>query len=91
MADPASLEQFQEFAIHRSARQLKEAEPRTWAPPRLTGEAQAAMAEIQHGGYGAGVADAVPAHLFDGTLIRSGPAKSTRRSPGDDDEPHRWA
>ena len=37
------LAQMQEFCIHRSAYQLKEADPHTFAIPRLLGEAKAAM------------------------------------------------
>ena len=33
----ATLEQFLEFVVHRSAYQLKEADPHSWAIPRLTG------------------------------------------------------
>jgi hypothetical protein len=38
-----SLEQFHEFVIHRSAYQLKEADPHSWALPRLWGAPKAAM------------------------------------------------
>src|SRR4051812_38974779 len=44
----------QEFAIHRSAYQLKEADPHTWAIPRLSGPGRAAMIEIQADEYGNG-------------------------------------
>ena len=37
----------EELAIHRSGYQLKEADPHTWAIPRLTGRAKAAMVKIQ--------------------------------------------
>ena len=45
----ATTEQFREFAIHRSIYQLKEADPHTWAIPRLTGRAKAALVDIQTG------------------------------------------
>jgi hypothetical protein len=45
---------FREFAIHRSAYQLKEADPHTWAIPRLHGAPKAAMVEIQADEYGSG-------------------------------------
>ena len=32
-----SLDELREFAVHRSAYQLKEADPHTWAIPRFTG------------------------------------------------------
>ena len=44
-----------ELAIHRSGYQLKEADPHTWAIPRLTGRAKAAMVMIQADEYGGGV------------------------------------
>jgi pyrroloquinoline quinone (PQQ) biosynthesis protein C len=50
----ATLEQFREFAIQRSIYQLKEADPHTWAIPRLTGRAKAALVEIQVDEYGGG-------------------------------------
>ena len=39
----ATLEQFVEFAIHRSAYQLKEADPHSWALPRFSGPRKAAL------------------------------------------------
>lgn len=64
MAEVGTLEQMREFAVHRSAYQLKEADPHTWGIPRLTGRAKAALVEIQRGEYGDGVAEAVHATLF---------------------------
>lgn len=60
--------QAEELAVHRSAYQLKEADPHTWAIPRLTGEAKAAMVAIQYDEYGDGVASAMHASLFADTL-----------------------
>jgi hypothetical protein len=53
-----------EFAIHRSAYQLKEADPHTWAIPRLRGHAKAALAEIQADEYGGGVPEEMHSSLF---------------------------
>ena len=53
-----------EFAIHRSAYQLKEADPHTFAIPRLAGPGRAAMIEIQADEYGAGVPGAAHSELF---------------------------
>jgi hypothetical protein len=53
-----------EFAVHRSAYQLKEADPHTWAIPRLTGLSKAALVDIQHGEYGEGRPADVHANLF---------------------------
>jgi hypothetical protein len=60
----ATLEQFREFLIHRSAYQLKEADPHSWAIPRLDGAAKAALVEVQADEYGGGRPDRVHATLF---------------------------
>ena len=72
MATSGTLEQFREFAIHRSAYQLKEADPHTWAIPRLTGRAKAALVEIQRGEYGNGTLSDVHANLFAAVLDELG-------------------
>lgn len=72
MAEHGSLEQLREFAIHRSAYQLKEADPHTWALPRLGGRPKAAMVTIQADEYGQGVAKDMHAELFAGTLRELG-------------------
>jgi hypothetical protein len=54
MQQRADREQFTEFAVHRSIYQLKEADPHTWAVPRLAGRAKAALVEIQVDEYGDG-------------------------------------
>jgi hypothetical protein len=59
-----TLEQLREFMIHRSAYQLKEADPHTWAIPRLHGKPKAAMVEVQADEYGAGRAERIHAQLF---------------------------
>ena len=68
MEEAGTIEQLREFAIHRSAYQLKEADPHTWAIPRLTGRAKAALVEIQRGEYGDGVVEDVHANLFAAVL-----------------------
>ncbi|MGB9035450.1 MAG: iron-containing redox enzyme family protein, partial [Paeniglutamicibacter sp.] len=52
VAREATLEQAREFLIHKSIYQLKEADPHTWAIPRLTGRAKSALVEIQADEYG---------------------------------------
>jgi len=52
MRDHGSLAEMREFVVHRSAYQLKEADPHTWTIPRLTGGAKRLLAEIQSGEYG---------------------------------------
>ena len=60
----ADLDQFREFLIHRSAYQLKEADPHSWAIPRLHGPAKAALVEVQADEYGGGRPERVHATLF---------------------------
>jgi hypothetical protein len=60
----ASLEEVLEFVVHRSAYQLKEADPHSWAIPRLSGAPKAAMIEIQSDEYGGGRAEWIHAELF---------------------------
>jgi hypothetical protein len=53
-----------EFMVHRSAYQLKEADPHSFAIPRLSGPAKAALVEIQSDEYGGGRPERVHAELF---------------------------
>jgi hypothetical protein len=64
MKSNATLEQFREFLIHRSAYQLKEADPHSWAIPRLDGAAKAALVEVQADEYGGGRPERVHSTLF---------------------------
>jgi hypothetical protein len=64
----ATLAQFREFAVHRSIYQLKEADPHTWAIPRLGGRAKAALVEIQVDEYGGGQLARMHSELFRGAL-----------------------
>ncbi|HEX2042144.1 MAG TPA: iron-containing redox enzyme family protein [Acidimicrobiales bacterium] len=72
MAEQGTLDQIREFAVHRSAYQLKEADPHTWAIPRLTGRAKAAMVEIQADEYGGGLEADMHASLFADTMAALG-------------------
>lgn len=72
MAGRGTLEQMRELCIHRSAYQLKEADPHTWAIPRLAGEAKAAMVEIQQDEYGNGERGAMHSSLFAETMEELG-------------------
>jgi Iron-containing redox enzyme len=54
----------EEFAIHRSGYQLKEADPHTWGIPRLRGRSKAAMVKIQADEYGGGSPKEMHSHLF---------------------------
>jgi hypothetical protein len=55
---------FSEFLAHRSIYHLKEADPHSWAIPRLSGAAKAALVEIQSDEYGGGRADWMHSALF---------------------------
>jgi Iron-containing redox enzyme len=64
----ASLDELLEQVVHRSAYQLKEADPHSWAIPRLTGGPKAALVEIQADEYGGGRAERIHAVLFENTM-----------------------
>ena len=64
----ATTEQMLEFVTHRSAYHLKEADPHTWAIPRLRGPAKAALVEIQADEYGGGRGDRIHSVLFAKTV-----------------------
>jgi hypothetical protein len=68
LARDASFGQFREFVIHRSAYHLKEADPHTWVIPRLSGNAKAALVEIQADEYGGGDAPRMHSSLFADTM-----------------------
>jgi hypothetical protein len=72
LAQRGTAEQFREFAVHRSAYQLKEADPHTWALPRLAGAPKAAMVEIQADEYGAGIERDMHQNLFAVTMSELG-------------------
>lgn len=64
LARRAQLEQFRELLVVRSVYHLKEADPHTWAIPRLRGAVKAALVEIQADEYGGGRPEWVHAALF---------------------------
>ncbi|MDP9094564.1 MAG: iron-containing redox enzyme family protein [Actinomycetota bacterium] len=64
----ASRQQFMEFVMHRSVYHLKEADPHSWAIPRLSGRAKAALLEIQTDEYGRGNLAQMHSELFRATL-----------------------
>jgi Iron-containing redox enzyme len=61
-----------EIAVHRSGYQLKEADPHTWAIPRLNGRAKAAIVTIQSDEYGGGAAAAMHSSLFANAMTALG-------------------
>lgn len=68
----ASLREAREFVIHRSAYNLKEADPHSWAIPRLEGRPKAALVEIQADEYGGGRESLMHATLFGNTMQAMG-------------------
>lgn len=64
VARKATREQMTETLIQRSVYTLREADPHSWAIPRLEGRAKAALVEIQSDEYGGGRPDRVHAVLF---------------------------
>jgi hypothetical protein len=57
-------EQMLEHVVHRSAYQLKEADPHSWAIPRLGPAPKAALLEVQFDEYGGGNAERMHSVLF---------------------------
>jgi hypothetical protein len=82
----ASLEQFRELAVHRSLYQLKEADPQSWAIPRLTGAAKSALLEVQADEYGGGRPERMHSRLWAQTMRALGLADRENayldRAPG---------
>jgi heme oxygenase-like protein len=64
----ASVDQFREVLVHKSAYQLKEADPHSFAIPRLSGRAKVALVEVQFDEYGGGRPERQHARLFAGTM-----------------------
>jgi hypothetical protein len=74
----ADEDQVVELLVHRSAYQLKEADPHSWALPRLHGPPKAALVEIQADEYGGGRPERIHATMF----ARSMEALGLDSSPG---------
>jgi hypothetical protein len=68
LAKKATDEQAREFLILRSIYQLKEADPHTWAIPRIRSRAKAALVEIQADEYGGGRFERMHSELFARTM-----------------------
>jgi hypothetical protein len=65
-------EQMLEHVVHRSAYQLKEADPHSWAIPRLGPRPKAALLEVQADEYGDGSAERMHSSLFAKTMAALG-------------------
>lgn len=63
-AKRATEVQARELLVLRSIYTLREADPHSWAIPRLTGRAKTALVEIQNDEYGNGDAEKMHAELF---------------------------
>ena len=61
-------EQLLEHVAHRSAYQLKEADPHSWAIPRLPSAPKSALLEVQFDEYGGGNAERMHSVLFARTM-----------------------
>ncbi len=68
MAKQGTLGQWREYLTLRSVYHLKEGDPHTFAIPRLSGRAKAAMVEIQADEYGGGSAARMHSELFAGLM-----------------------
>ncbi|MEP6852068.1 MAG: iron-containing redox enzyme family protein [bacterium] len=64
----ATREQYEQFVTLRSVYHLKEADPHSWAIPRLSGRAKSALMEIQADEYGAGSPAHMHSELFRATM-----------------------
>jgi len=65
-------EQMLEHVVHRSAYQLKEADPHSWAIPRLGPGPKAALLEVQADEYGGGSSERMHSVLFAQTMAAVG-------------------
>jgi hypothetical protein len=72
LAREGTLDELLEFMIHRSAYQLKEADPHSWALPRLSGPPKAALVEVQADEYGGGRPERIHAELFARSMAAMG-------------------
>ena len=64
----ATADQFREVLVHKSAYQLKEADPHSFAIPRLSGRPKVALVEVQFDEYGGGKPERQHARLFANTM-----------------------
>lgn len=72
METRGTREQMLEHVVHRSAYQLKEADPHSWAIPRLSPGPKAALLEVQADEYGEGSRERMHSVLFANTMAALG-------------------
>ncbi len=63
-----TLDQMREFCVHKSASHLREGDPQAFAIPRLSGDAKAALIEIQYENVAAELARRTHASMFATTM-----------------------
>jgi hypothetical protein len=68
METQGTREQMLEHVVHRSAYQLKEADPHSWAIPRLSPRPKSALLEVQFDEYGGGSSERMHSVLFAQTM-----------------------
>lgn len=68
LARQGTVQHYTEFVMHRSIYHLREADPHTFAIPRLAGRPKAALVEVQADEYGGGHAERMHSTLFAATL-----------------------
>lgn len=64
VAKEATADQLREFMVQRSIYTLREADPHSWAIPRLRGRSKVALVEIQSDEYGGGRPEWMHATIF---------------------------
>lgn len=72
VARKADRAQIREFLVQKTVYTLKEADPHSWAIPRLTGRAKSALVEIQSDEYGGGRPKRIHSAIFARTLRAAG-------------------
>lgn len=72
IAKKAEAHHVREMLIHRSVYTLREADPHSWAIPRLTGRPKAALVEIQADEYGGGRPERIHAVLYANAMRAAG-------------------
>jgi hypothetical protein len=75
-----TLAQYREYVLQRSLYQLREADPHSWALPRIAGPAKVALAEIQGDEYGGGRVQALHAHMYARGMVALGLEPSLDRA-----------
>lgn len=70
--DKATLEQVQEYFVHRSLYHLKEADPHAFTIPRLRGQAKASFVAVEFDEYGGGRGENLHQQLFADLMAAAG-------------------